>query len=132
MQVVLQCVIKVTDSSPVPLCCWKQNTNLPWLLFCTNIFMFFFRHWLLYSTMLWSSKTFWYENLRQSSAWSYSSDTPTALLILFLSMLSSRDWSTISSRDCSWLLCSRVRKHLMLTVLYTLLLDLQWNVIPQH
>lgn len=69
-----------------------------------------FRYWLLYTTVLWPRKTFWNENPGQSSAGNCAFDSSSALSVLLISLLSSRDWSAITTWDSPWLLCSRVRK----------------------
>lgn len=105
---------------PFWLCCqWHRNPNqffssklaaynkmcfFNWF----TVYYWFGRHWLLYSSVLWTWTSIWNENPGQCSTRSDSLITATQMLRVLLSLLSARDRSPGTARECAGILCSAV------------------------
>lgn len=73
-----------------------------------NFQLFSDRHWLLHSAVLWTRASIWNENSGQFPARGDPFDPTTSLLFLLVSLLFTRGWGSVTSRDCRGILCPAV------------------------
>ena len=74
----------------------------------SSIYLRIFRHWLLYSAMLWPWSSIWDENFRQHAKRSNTLVATPPVPVLLLSLLSSGNRSPVPTRDSHWICGTKV------------------------